>query len=151
MKQLRETNFDVTIEDYEIIEDAKEQGPDVVVKLQMKQYRKWGAKKLKTGKKTTGNLKVAGKKGSKNKNSSSRQTATTKTARKAKDTPGSYVVKKGDCLMFIARKQLDDSSRWKEIYDLNQKTIEAEAKKRGRKSSSNGHWIYPGTKLKLPK
>ena len=53
--------------------------------------------------------------------------------------------------MFIARKQLDDSTRWREIYDLNQKTIEAEAKKRGRKSSSNGYWIYPGTKLKLPK
>ncbi len=147
-QQLRETNFDVTIEDYEIIEDAKEQGPDVVVKLQMKQYRKWGAKKLKI-EKDTGNL-TAGKKGSKNKNSSSRQKATTKTARKAKDTPGSYVVKKGDCLMFIARKQLNDSTRWREIYGLNQKTIEAEAKKRGRKSSSNGHWIYPGTKLKLP-
>ena len=52
--------------------------------------------------------------------------------------------------MYIARKQLGDGSRWKEIYSLNKKVIEAEARKRGRKSSSNGHWIYPGTKLKLP-
>lgn len=52
--------------------------------------------------------------------------------------------------MKIAKKQLNDASLWKTIYSLNKKAIEAEAKKRGRKSSSNGHWIYPGTKLKLP-
>lgn len=70
----------------------------------MKQYRKWGAKKLKI-EKDTGNL-TAGKKGSKNKNSSSRQKATTKTARKAKDTPGSYVVKKVTALCLLQGNSL---------------------------------------------
>ncbi|MCU7380522.1 LysM peptidoglycan-binding domain-containing protein [Clostridiales Family XIII bacterium ASD5510] len=64
---------------------------------------------------------------------------------------GTYTVKKGDCLWNIASKKLGKGSRWKEIYNLNKSTIEKAAKKHGRKSSSNGHWIYPGTKLKLPK
>lgn len=61
-----------------------------------------------------------------------------------------YVVKKGDNLWKIAKSKLGKSSRWEEIYNLNKATIEAEAKKRGKTSSSHGHWIYPGTKLKLP-
>ncbi|MDE6616436.1 MAG: LysM peptidoglycan-binding domain-containing protein [Lachnospiraceae bacterium] len=130
----RKTDFDVTIEDYEIIEDAEKYGMDICVKIYMKQYRFWGAKILKPG----------------NSNNKNKNAAYIKKARNAKDPAGSYVVKKGDCLMYIARKQLGDGSRWKEIYSLNKKVIEAEAKKRGRKSSSNGHWIYPGTKLKLP-
>ncbi len=126
----RQTDFDVTIEDYEIIEDAEKYGMDICVKLDMKEYNFWGAKILKPD--------------------NSNNTASIKKTRNAKDPAGSYVVKKGDCLMYIARKQLGDGSRWKEIYSLNKKVIEAEARKRGRKSSSNGHWIYPGTKLKLP-
>lgn len=128
----RQTGFDVTIEDYEIIEDAEKYGMDICVKLDMKQYNFWGAKVLKPG------------------NPDNKNAASIKKVRNSKDPAGSYIVKKGDCLMYIARKQLGDGSRWKEIYSLNQKVIEAEAKKHGRKSSSNGHWIYPGTKLKLP-
>ncbi|MBD5089361.1 MAG: LysM peptidoglycan-binding domain-containing protein [Clostridiales bacterium] len=126
------TNFDVTIEDYEIIEDAEKYGLDVCVKLNMKQYRAWGAKKLVI----------------KKKKNSSKASATTKKVRSSKDTPKSYIVKKGDTLMKIAKKQLNDSSQWKNIYTLNKKTIESEAKKRGK--PGNGHWIYPGTKLKIP-
>lgn len=140
----RPTNFNVTIESYEIIEDAEKYGTDVCVKLEMKQYRPWGAKKLKPA--STGSGKGTGK----NSTGSSKQAASIKKTRSAKDSAGSYTVKKGDCLMYIARKELGDGTRWKEIYSLNKKVIEAEAKKRGRKSSSNGHWIYPGTELKLP-
>lgn len=39
-------NIPITIEDYEIVEDAEEQGMDIVVKISMKEYREWGAKKL---------------------------------------------------------------------------------------------------------
>lgn len=38
--------MDVTIEDYEIMEDADKYGSDVCVKLNLKEYRHWGAKKL---------------------------------------------------------------------------------------------------------
>ena len=132
---LWDTNFDVTIEDYEIIEDAENQGMDLKVKLSMKQYQYWGAKKLVI---------------KKNKKTSSKTTAKKATTRKTKDTAKTYTVKIGDTLMGIARKQLNDSSKWKSIYTLNKTTIEKEAKAHGRKSSSTGHWIYPGTKLKLP-
>ena len=62
-----------------------------------------------------------------------------------------YKVKKGDTLLNIAKKQLGSSSRRKEIYKLNKSRIEQAAKKHGRKSSSNGLYLYKGTVLKLPK
>lgn len=138
-KLLWDTNIPVTIEDYQITEDAAEQGTDVTVKITMKEYRKWGAKKLviKKSKKNT-------------KAKSLKKAAVKKKTRKTKEPAKTYTVKKGDCLMMIAKKQLNDVSKWKSIYSLNKNTIEAEAKKHGRKSSSNGYWIYPGTKLKLP-
>jgi len=116
-KLLWDTTMDVTIESYEIAEDVKKYGFDVAVKLKMKEYRYWGAKKT----------------------------------RKAKEKAKTYTVKKKDTLLKIARKQLGDGSKRKSIYKLNKKVIEAAAKKHGRKSSSNGKWLYPGTKLKLPK
>lgn len=130
-KILKSTNLDVTIEDYEIIEDAERYGMDVAVKLSMKEYRYWGAKKLSIN------------------NSGKKKTAKKKKARKSKEPVKLYTVKKGDTLMKIAKKQLNDASLWRSIYALNKKTIEADARKHGKKSSSNGHWIYPGTKLKL--
>lgn len=129
----------VTIEDYEIVEDASEQGFDVVVKISMKEYREWGAKKLVL-KKSKKSKKVTPLK----------KAAVRKKTRRTKEPAKSYTVKKGDCLISIAKKQLNDSSKWKSIYSLNKNTIEAAARKHGRKSSSNGYWIYPGTRLKLP-
>jgi hypothetical protein len=131
---LWDTDFDATVEDYEIIEDVEKYGFDVAVKISLKEYRNWGAKKLVIKKKKSGS-KTASKK---------------KTRQKTKTSAKSYTVKSGDTLYTIARKQLGDGSKRTKIYSLNQKTIEAAAKKHGRKSSSNGHWIYPGTELKLP-
>lgn len=62
-----------------------------------------------------------------------------------------YTIKSGDTLSRIAQKKLGKASRYPEIYKLNKSKIEAAAKKHGRKSSNNGHWIYPGTKLTIPK
>ena len=136
---LWDTNMSVTIEDYKIEEDADSQGFDVMVNISMKQYRDWGAKKLV--------IKKSKKKKSKSKK---KKAVKKKKTRKTKTPAKSYTVKKGDILMGIARKQLGNATKWKSIYNLNKKTIEAAAKKHGRKSSSNGHWIYPGTELKLP-
>lgn len=139
---LWDTTMAVTIEDYEIIEDVEQQGFDVKIKLDMKQYKYWGAKKLVTKKKKKKSSGFVG---------FAQLTAVTKKTRKSKSIATDYVVKKGDSLLTIARKQLNDGSKRKKIYELNKKTIEATAKKHGRKSSSNGNWLYPGTKLKLPK
>lgn len=62
-----------------------------------------------------------------------------------------YKVKKGDSLWKIAKKTLKSGKKWKKIYSANKTIIEKTAKKNGKKSSNNGKWIYPGTKLTIPK
>lgn len=61
-----------------------------------------------------------------------------------------YTVKKGDKLYTISRRFYGTSSKWKKIYEANKKVIEQTARKYGKRDSSNGHWIYPGTKLIIP-
>lgn len=60
-----------------------------------------------------------------------------------------YTVVKGDCLWTIAQKLTGSGSNWKQIYNDNKNVIETTAKDRGMTSSSNGHWIFPGTKLRI--
>jgi hypothetical protein len=135
---IEDITTDVTIEDYEIMEDVDKYGSDVCVKLNMKQYRHWGAKKLVLKSKKT----KSGKK---------KTVATVKKQRKkTKAIAKNYKIKSGDTLMKIAKKQMNNASAWKKLYQLNQKTIENAARKHGRKSSSNGHYLYVGTVLKLP-
>lgn len=64
-----------------------------------------------------------------------------------------YKIKSGDTLWAIAamKKHYGDGSKWKKIYNANKEIIEKTAKKHGKKSSSNGHWIYPGVTLTIPK
>jgi len=52
---------------------------------------------------------------------------------------GLYEVKKGDTLSSIAKKQLGDSNRWREIYDLNREHI------------ADPSMLFMGTQLRLPK
>ncbi len=89
------------------------------------------------------------KTGSGKKRPQSKKTSKTK-AKSSKSKTTSYTVKSGDTLYGIATKKLGKGSRWKEIYSKNKTVIEKTAKKYGKKSSSNGHWIYPGTKLTIP-
>ncbi len=67
----------------------------------------------------------------------------------------SYTIKSGDTLWGISQRFLGKGSRWNEIYDLNQTIIEDTAKKRWaaagvNRDSENGHWIFPGTTIKIP-
>ena len=61
-----------------------------------------------------------------------------------------YTIKSGDTLYAIAQRNLGGGSNWQKIYEANKDTIEAAAKKHGKKSSDNGHWIYPGVTLTMP-
>lgn len=63
---------------------------------------------------------------------------------------GNYTVKKGDTLWKIAEQTLGYPTRYAEIYDLNKEVIEQTARDRGKRDSSNGHWLYQGTTLRIP-
>lgn len=63
----------------------------------------------------------------------------------------SYTIKSGDTLWGIAQKKMGSGAKWQTIYNTNKDIIEKTAKKYGKSSSSNGHWIWPGVSIKIPK
>ena len=72
--------------------------------------------------------------------------------REAKKTTGvSYTIRSGDTLWGIASRFLGSGLKWKNIYNANKTIIESTAKKRGMRSSDNGHWIFPGVTIQIPK
>lgn len=128
----RNFSWKVLLSDVTFSEDP-DSGADVKVSLSFTRWRDYGTKKV-TFKKTDKGTK---KKTDKKRPASSQKSKT------------SYIVKKSDSLKSIAKKKLGKVSRWKEIYKLNKKVIQKVAKKKGK--PGNGNWIFPGTKLKLPK
>ena len=81
--------------------------------------------------------------------------ATTTTTKRPAATTTSYTIKQGDTLWKIAKKFLGAGSKWETIYKLNKEIIESTAKKRWKaaginRDSQHGHWIFPGTKIKIP-
>lgn len=130
------TSMTVTLEEYTIKEDS-ENGDDLMVDISLKQYKSFSA----TRKTITNNGTVVNK---------PTNTTPTNTPTNATKTTY-YTVKKGDTLQTISKKFYGKYSLYTKIYNANKSTIENAAKKRGRKSSGNGHWIYPNTKLVIPK
>lgn len=133
-KRLWDTNLLMALEEMEILESADE-GDDVLISFKLKQYKEYGVKTIQIKTKAPTTTSTANK---------SRSTKTTKSKNQ------SYTVKSGDCLWNIAKKFYGKGSEWKKIYNANKSIIESTAKKYGKKSSSNGHWIYPGCKLTIP-
>ena len=125
---LFDTNLTMVVEDYTMKENFDE-GLDVLVDVKLKEYKKYGTQTAKI-------------------ESVPKQSGTTRSG--TKQSNGQYVVKSGDCLWNIAKAFYGDGSRWKEIYEANKQVIEDRAVKSGKESSSNGHWIFPGTKLIIP-
>lgn len=128
-----DTNILVALEEFELKESADE-GDDVLVDIKLKQYKEYGIKTLP--------------------NSYLKNTTSTSNENRSTDNKGSkssvYTVKSGDCLWNISKAAYGNADKWKSIYQTNKSVIESTAKKYGRKSSSNGWWIYPGTKLIIP-
>lgn len=131
IKDFESTVLTVSLEGYTMEENA-ENAYDIKVSLKFKEYMSYGNVK-KTVVNTTTSNKV-----------------TVQTPTKTVTSNKTYVVKSGDCLWNIARKFYGNSTKWTTIYNANKSIIESTAKKYGRSSSSNGHWIYPGTKLIIP-
>lgn len=125
---LFDTDIKMTVEEYEVREDAQE-GFDVLIEIKLKQYKEYGTQTAKIESKVTTENDRGGSKSVEN---------------------AKYTVKSGDCLWNIAKAYYGDGSRWKEIYEANKDVIEARAAKSSKGSSSNGHWIFPGTELVIP-
>jgi len=117
---LFDTNMLVSLEDYEIQEDA-DNGFDVIVPIRLKQYRPWGTKILKMQSAPQTQVKSV-------KVEKQRDTST-------KSIPKTYTVKRGDTLWAIAKKELGDGSKYTELAKLN--------------NIKNPNLIYPGQVLKL--
>lgn len=132
--------WNVSLEDYTLKESA-DNAYDIKVSLKFKQYVVYGTVKKTVVKQTTTSKPTS--------NSTSNKVKVP-TVTKPATTNKSYVVKKGDCLWNISRKFYGTGTKWKTIYNANKTIIEKTAQKYGRKSSSNGHWIYAGTKLTIP-
>lgn len=131
-----DTNLLVALEDFDIVESADE-GDDVIVKFNLKQYKVYGVKVLKTP----------------NSNSTATSTSTSTKPRidnnKASNTQY-YTIQNGDTLWAIAKKYYGNGGLYTKIYDANKTAIENDAKKHGKKSSISGHWIWAGLKLTIP-
>lgn len=63
---------------------------------------------------------------------------------------GTYTVVSGDTLWGISKSKYGNGSSWPKIYGVNSGTIEASAKRHGKSSSDNGHWIWPGDVYTIP-
>ena len=118
-----DTNMDVTLEDYKVSDDVKE-GLDLLVSITMKEARHYGTKIMNFAIVPEQPIPAA---------------ASPEPERPAAQPQvKTYTVKSGDCLWNIAKKQLGDGSRWKEIHDLNRDKI------------SNPNLIHPGLVLVMP-
>lgn len=140
-KRTWDTNLLMALESFELNESADE-GDDVLITFKLKQYKEYGVKTVKI---VSSNPQ---------KPSSNPQTTSTSETPRSDDnktkSPQTYTIKSGDTLWGISKQFYGDGAKWKTIYNANQSIIESTAKKYGRQSSSNGSWIYPGTKLTIP-
>jgi hypothetical protein len=132
--RLWDTDILVALEDFEILESADE-GDDVLIEFQLKQWKNYGVVTIQTKQKAPTTTST----------SNTTRPATNKTA-----TTQTHTVKDGDTLSAIAKKFYGDATLYTKIFEANKTGLDNEAKKHGKQSSSNGHWIYPGYVLTIP-
>lgn len=102
---LFDTNLKVSLEEYEIKEDA-ENGFDIEVAISLKQFRDFGTKKLVVKAAPTGSQ-------------TTKKVTTTKVRSSSKTPAKTYTVKAGDTLWAICQRELGDGSKFNEIAKLN--------------------------------
>ena len=100
-----DTNMDVTLEDYKVSDDVKEGLDFGGIRHHEGSQALWNEKIM--------NFTII--------EDQATPTAETPEENRPAEQPQAktYTVKSGDCLWNIAKKQLGDGSRWKEIHDLN--------------------------------
>ncbi len=127
-------NLLVSLEELASEENAEKYGEDILLSFKLKEAKEYGVRVLETGEPET--------------------TSTSEANREDFNRPDNasqtYIVREGDCLWTIAQKFYANGSDYPIIYEANQDKIEKDAKRRGKESSSYGHWIYPGLELRIP-
>lgn len=121
---LYDTNMKVSVEDYNIVEDAKE-GLDVNVDVNLKQWRSYGTKTVTVEQPAAKEEKAT---------VSVTKERDTSTAPKAK----THTVKKGDTLWALAAKYYGNGAQYTKIYNANTDKV------------SNPNLIYVGQVLTIP-
>ena len=119
---LFDTNMKVSLEDYQITEDAKN-GFDLKVKIKLKQWRDYGTKTVRIRSET----KVEAV--------SQRETDSSP----APEAAQTHEVQKKDCLWKIAKKFYGDGSKYTVIYEANRGIV-----------GGNPNLIHPGQVLTIP-
>lgn len=107
-KMLFNTNIKVSMEDYKIIEDAKN-GMAAVIDIKLKQYKDYGTRKV--------TVKEQPKVGEEKKVI---KVTETKVREVSKPVSKSHKVVRGDTLWAICKKELGDGSKYPEIAKLNE-------------------------------
>lgn len=120
--RLYDTNLRVSLEDYNIVEDASK-GSDVTVSLSLKQYKAFGTKTIKLVEPTVSVVE---------------KPRETDNAPKQDNKAKTYTVKSGDCLWNIAKKYYGKGAEYTQIFNANKDKI------------SNPNLIYPGQVLTIP-
>lgn len=121
-QMLFDTNMKVSLESYDIKEDAK-QGFDVTVSVKLKQYKEYGTKVCNiTFVDSTAKASVQ----------------TTRPTNNLPSTNKTYTVVKGDCLWSIAKKFYGDGSKYTVIHNANKDKV------------NDPNLIYPGQVLTIP-
>ena len=133
-KRLWDTNILVALEDFEIKESADE-GDDVLVAFKLKQWKPYGVVTIATQAKANDTTSTASK---------------PRPSNNEVTEPKTHTVKSGDTLIAIAKYYYGDGKLYTKIFEANKTGLDNEAKKHGKQSSSNGHWIYVGYKLTIP-
>lgn len=130
-KRLYDTNLSVSIESYNIDEDAAN-GFDVAVSLTLKQYKAFGTKTVQI---------------IPPKQPTAAPVAKVEKPREASKPPkGPHTVVKGDCLYNIAAKYYGNGAQYKKIYEANRSVIDP----RNQKYKMPTYTIYPGQVLTIP-
>lgn len=130
-KLLFDTNMKVSLEDYQIGEDAKD-GLDLTVAVKLKQYRPFSTKTIVVEPPVK----------------AEKPKATVKAPRETNSAPAkkTHTVVKGDCLWNIAQKYMGNGSKYPSLYSTNQSVIDGKNKGTGNPK----YTIYPGQVLTIP-
>lgn len=124
----------VSLEDYTIKESADE-GDDVLIEFKLKQWKPYGVVTIPNQTKAPDTTSTA----------NVHQIVEDKATEVEK-----YTVKPGDTLWAIAKLKYGNGALYTKILNANKTGLDNEAKKHGKQSSSNGHWIYPNYVLTIP-